>query len=335
MNKEQILKMKEECLFPDTCKNSEFTETHISWIVLTDHFAFKIKRPVDLDFLDFSTLEKRKLFCHREAELNKRLAPDMYMGVVPITRSLSVEKKPCEGKEIIEYAVQMKRMDNEKEMHKMLQKKQVTQSHLDKLAKTIARFHQNTSIAKNAFDTAGMIKEYAGIINELNNDTKNELLPESYTNTVSQCFEKAKNYLNDHRSYFNERIINDFQRDCHGDLNATNIFLYDDPVIFDCIEFSDKFRFIDVLNDIAFLCVDLDFYDHPEGADSFYRSYLQFAAMKEDENSRKLFSFYKSYRANIRAKVTLISLKEHPDDKQKLEDAKKYINLMSKYVGQL
>jgi len=335
MNKEQILKMKDECLFPDTCENSKLLETHISWIVLTDHFAFKIKRPVNLPFLDFSTLEKRIHFCNRELELNRRLAPDMYRGVVPITRSLLAED-PKDKKEIIDYAVQMKRMDSDKEMHKMLQKKQVTKNHLTKLAKTIARFHQSSTIVKNAFNTAGMIEEYAQLTNVLNNNKKTQtLIPASYKDTVLQCIEKVKNYLNDNRSFLNDRILNDFQRDCHGDLNATNIFLYDEPVIFDCIEFNDEFRFIDVLNEIAFLCVDLDFYDHREACELFYRSYLKFAGMKEDKNARKLFNFYKSYRANIRAKVTLISLEEHPDDQQKADDAKRYINLMDEYAEQL
>jgi uncharacterized protein len=334
MNKEQVLRMKDECRFPDTCHNSSFFETHISWIVLTDHLAFKIKRPVKLDFLDFSTLEKRKYFCHREIELNKRLAPDMYMGVKPITRSLSLEE-PGEEDEIIDYAVQMRRMNNDKQMHTMLEKAQVTRAHLGKLAKIIAGFHKNATVVKNAFNTARMIDEYAGLRNEINYHSNNNKIPEPYINSVSECFEKAKNYLNNNRSFLNDRILDDFQRDCHGDLNATNIFLYDEPVIFDCIEFSDEFRFIDVLNEIAFLCVDLDFYNHQKDSEFFYRSYLNFAGMKEDDNTHRLFVFYKSYRANIRAKVSVISLKENPDNAKLLEDARKYIDLMKEYAEHL
>lgn len=324
--------MKDECLFPDTCKNSAISETHISWIVLTDNFAFKVKRPVKLSFLDFSILEKRKYFCHREVELNKRLASDMYMGVVPITKSLSVEE-PGDKNEIMDYAVQMKRMDNDKEMHKMLEKNQVTQSHLKNLAKTIARFHQNTQIVKNAFNTAGMIEDFSDINNVLKENEQYQLLPASSKDIVLQCIEKSKKYLNDNRDFLNERVINGFQRDCHGDLNATNIFLYDDPVIFDCIEFSDEFRLIDVLSEIAFLCVDLDFYDHEEAGDFFYRKYLQFVGMKENENTHKLFNFYKSYRANIRAKVTMLSIKKKTDNEKKIKHIKKYIDVMNNYCN--
>ena len=336
MDKEQILKMQEECLFPDSCQNSAFTETHISWIVITDQYAFKVKRPVTLPFLDFSTPEKRKFYCNQEVKLNRRLAPDMYLGIVPITSSLSTGKMDQDSDDdIIDYAVQMKRMDNKKEMHKMLAENKVTEEHLEKLARKIAQFHQNTQIVKNAFNTAGMINEFAAIRDVLDDDTGNQLISVESKKIVNNCIEKSKNYLNENRSFLNDRILNDFQRDCHGDLNATNIFLYEDPVIFDCIEFNDDFRYIDILNEIAFLCVDLDFYDYEQAGDVYYRNYLQFAGMKEDENSRKLFSFYKSYRANIRAKVTLISYKEHPEDKQKLQDAKRYINLMNKYFGRL
>ncbi len=144
---------------------------------------------------------------------------------------------------------------------------------------------------------------------------------------------KRLKYLNDNRDFLNERVINGFQRDCHGDLNATNIFLYDDPVIFDCIEFSEEFRLIDVLSEIAFLCVDLDFYDHEKAGDFFYRNYLQFAGMKEDENDHKLFNFYKSYRANIRAKVTILSIKKRTDNEKKIRHIKKYIDLMNNYCN--
>jgi uncharacterized protein len=334
MDKEQIIKMKEECLFPDNCENSAFTETHISWIVLTDQYAFKVKRPVKFSFLDFSTTDKRKHYCLQEVKLNKRLAPDMYLGVIPITKSLTADESKND-EDFIDYAVQMKRMDNDKEMHKLLEDSKVTKKDMENLARKIAQFHKDTKIVKNAFNTSGMIDEFTDIRNVLDNDSENQLIFSDQKDVVLRCIDKTKNFLNENRSLLNDRIIDGFQRDCHGDLNATNIFLYEDPVIFDCIEFNDEFRFIDVLNEIAFLCVDLDFYQHQENGDFFYRSYLKFAGMQENENSRKLFSFYKSYRANIRAKVTLISLKEHPDDTQKSKDVKKYIDLMDEYIGQL
>lgn len=330
MNRDQINTLKKKCLFPDTCKNSSLTETHISWVLLTDNYAFKIKRPVKFSFLDFSTLEKRKFFCNKELELNSRLAPEMYIRVIPIKNDVLQTKENNKDDDIIDYAVQMKRMDNAREMDKLLKKNKVKESQLEKLAKKIASFHKNTDIIKGAFDTNGFQEEYSDILSVL--DNINIKIEKSLKDKVNHCIEKSNKYLNKIRSYNNERIINGFLRDCHGDLNASNIFLYSDPVIFDCIEFNEAFRHIDILNEIAFLCVDIDFYAGKNLSDAFYKSYLQAFGMEEDEISKGLFYFYKSYRANIRAKVTLISMNEHPDDKEKLKHAKKYIELMNKYA---
>jgi uncharacterized protein len=315
MDKEQIIQMKEECLFPDNCENSAFIETHISWIVLTDQYAFKVKRPVKLSFLDFSTTEERKHYCLQEVKLNKRLAPDMYLGVIPITKSLIAEESDNDD-DIIDYAVQMKRMNNDKEMHKLLEDGKVTEKQLEKLAQKIAQFHRGTQIVKNAFNTSGMIDDFTDISDILDDDPDNQLISSDHKEIVMRCTEESKKYLNANRSLFNERIINGFQRDCHGDLNATNIFLYDDPVIFDCIEFNDAFRYIDVMNEIAFLCVDLDFYGSKELSDFFIKSYKESFEMKDSDMPEPLFNFYKCYRANIRAKVTLLSLSEYPEDKK-------------------
>ena len=332
MNKEQIIKMKEECLFPDNCENSAFTETHISWIVLTDQYAFKVKRPVKLSFLDFSTTKKRKHYCLQEVKLNKRLAPDMYLGVIPVTKSLIAEKTNNDD-DIIDYAVQMKRMDNDKEMHKLLEDSKVTKKDMEKLARKIAQFHKDTQTVKNAFNTTGMIDEFTDINNVIDEDAENQLISADYKKIVYQCIDKSKKYLNENRSLFNERIINGFQRDCHGDLNATNIFLYDDPVIFDCIEFNDDFRYIDILSEIAFLCVDLDFYGSRDLSSLFVKNYKQSFEIKDIDMPDSLFNFYKCYRANIRAKVTLLSMSEDPDDKNKQKDVEGFIKLMEDYSG--
>lgn len=333
MDKEQILKIKDECLLPDTCnQHSALYETHISWVVLTDQYAFKIKRPVKLSFVDFSTLEKRKYFCHQEVELNRRLAPEMYLDVYPVTRKMiqgKIDSDEEDQDEIIDYAVQMKRMDNDRQMDKMLKENQVNEDHISALALKIARFHKNTRIVKNAFNTSRFQKEYADIETELTEI--NQRLGTGWGEKVSICKRKAYDFLNNHRSYCNDRILNDFQRDCHGDLNASNILLYKDPVIFDCIEFNEDYRIIDVLNDIAFLCVDLDFYGKSNLGNLLYQQYLEAFGAEEDELSQKLFAFYKSYRANIRAKVSLIHLVENPHQDQNAAPVKKYIDLMEAY----
>ncbi|MFW6222111.1 MAG: hypothetical protein ACOC3T_00720, partial [Bacteroidota bacterium] len=155
---------------------------------------------------------------------------------------------------------------------------------------------------------------------------------------VKKAVEKSTTYLNTNRSLMNERIISGFQRDCHGDFNAHNIFLYEDPVIFDCIEFSKDLRHIDLLNEIAFLCVDLDFYDRQDLSGLFYNQYLEFMELDQGADEDRLFNYYKSYRANIRATVTILHEKnktEHERKKITLNDIKKYLLLMDSYLAEV
>lgn len=329
MNREQIDKLLESCPFQDQCHDPGFFETHISWVILTDHYAFKIKRPVKYSFLDFSTLRKRRHYCEEEVELNRRLAPEMYLGVIPITEGL-LER---EGTKIIEYAVQMKRMDNSLEMDRLLKEGKLDPSGLERLAEKIARFHQHTRIIKNAFDTTGFQEKFADLLTV--RDTVQKKLGDPWVEKIDACAERSNVFLNSSRNYFNQRIITNFRRDCHGDLNASNIFLYEDPVVFDCIEFNKEYRHIDVLNEIAFLCVDLDFFGYRDLSEHFYRSYLEALGVEEDDQSGELFMYYKSYRANVRAKVTAISIQKTSGNGREVEDLKRYISLMDDYCSAL
>ncbi|MFO7932758.1 MAG: hypothetical protein R6U78_01645 [Bacteroidales bacterium] len=333
MNREQIDQLVENCGFPDQCNDTRVYETHISWVILTDRYAFKVKRPVKYSFLDFSSPDRRKYFCEQEVVLNRRLAPGMYLGVIPITEEMLKGKKNGEegaGEEQpLEYAVQMKRMDNEKEMDRLLKDGRVESAHLDKLAAKIAGFHRDTRIIKNVFDTTGFQDTFADLLTE--GDFIGQTLGDDMAEKVRKCVDHSNAFLNASRNYFNQRIITGFRRDCHGDLNASNIFLYDDPVIFDCIEFNKEFRHIDVLNEIAFLCVDLDFFGDHRMSDHFYDQYLKALGAENNEDSRRLFMYYKSYRANVRAKVTALSAKQKEENSQEMEDLKQYLTMMDRY----
>ena len=124
-----------------------------------------------------------------------------------------------------------------------------------------------------------------------------------------------------------------FHRDGHGDLNSRNIFLYDEPLIFDCIEFNAEFRQIDVLDEIAFLCMDLDFFEKERLSELFFKKYSEYAGIENSRATQRLFTYYKSYRANIRAKVTLLNAKKKESGglSGKLDEARKYLGLMERY----
>lgn len=331
MDKKQVKKIVDNCSLPGDCSHAELKETHISWIILTKQFAYKIKRPVQYSFLDFSTPEKRKFFCMEELQLNRRLEPEMYLDVLPVTETPAiVEGEP--KTEVIDYALKMTRMDNSREMDVMLLENKVTEQHIEKLAKKIVRFHKNARVVKNAFHTLDFHGKFADLQNHAG--LVSEKLGEVWKQKIDECVDRSFNYLNSIRSFSNERVISGFHRDCHGDLNARNIFLYDEPVVFDCIEFNREYRKIDVLNDIAFLCVDLDFFGRQDLSEQFYKKYLKYSGTEDTTEIRDLFYYYKSYRANIRAKVTLISITKMKDQsiEKELADVKKYIGLMVGYL---
>jgi aminoglycoside phosphotransferase family enzyme len=330
MNRKQIDSLAKVCPIESDFEDAAVIETHISWVLLSDLHAYKIKRPEKYSFLDFSTLEKRRYYCEREVELNCRTAPDMYKGVWPVTQHMLGTGENSDA--VADYAVHMRRMDNDLEMDTLLRRKKVRDLDIVKLAGTIARFHSNAEVVREPFDAGGFQKQYNDI-RSVQSIVK-KLLGDTAWNTVEHCLARSEKYLNAHRDYFNDRVVSGFRRDCHGDLKACNIFLYDEPVIFDCIEFNDSYRQIDVLNDIAFLCVDLDFYKSRLG-DVLYQSYIESFGTKDDDETRRRWMYYKSYRANIRAKVAAIGSEKTQEASSAADAIKRYLDLMHLYTQSL
>ncbi len=333
MDREQVEELMNSGSLPGTGDQLSLKETHISWVILTRQYAFKIKRPVKYSFLDFSSLAGRKYYCREELRLNKRFAPEMYLKVLPVTGNMLKGTNDAAGKEIVDFAVQMKRMDNKREMDNLLRSDKVTDKHIDKLAEKIAGFHKRVNVIKKAFDKDMFQKKYADIksvVPYLKKTNKREL-----ENKINACIERSGLFIRNNEKLLVNRINNGYHKDCHGDLNTRNIFLYDDPVIFDCIEFNQEFRQIDILSDIAFLCVDFDFFGKKNFSELFYHKYCEYFGEMERSDTRRLFAYYKSYRANVRAKVTLISAEKagDNDNAKLLDDAGKYVDLMETYTG--
>jgi len=332
MNEKEIKKIMESCGLPDSCKNIELKETHISWVILTDNYAFKIKKPVSFSFLDFSGLEERKYYCEEELALNRRLEPEIYLEVIPVTKGMLT--KEGDNEEIVDYTVKMKRLDNSKEMISMLDRDEVHREHIEALAEKIADFHRKARIIKNAFDTTGFQEKFADIESQL--PVIKERFGKEKKDMVTDCLKKSHSYLNRNRSFFNDRIIFGHRKDIHGDLNATNIFLYDEPVIFDCIEFDKEYRQIDIMNEVAFLCVDLDFYEKQDLREYFTNKYYEFYGIKENTKQREMFNYYKAYRANVRAKISLIdALEKKKNNEKEIKNAKRYLDLMNEYFNEI
>jgi aminoglycoside phosphotransferase family enzyme len=332
MTKEQINRLISKGVFPDDSGKRELIETHISWVILCDQFVYKIKKPVHYSFLDFSTLEMRKHFCIREIELNKRLSENIYLDVQPIRRWQRIFIIGGNEGTIVDYAVKMNKMDREKQMDNLLVGNKVTAYDMKNLAEKIAFFHKHTGIIykkdlldiNEKFNDLGAEKEYLA-----------KRLGNKYKRIISHAIEGSDLFLEKNKELLTSRVNEGFFRDCHGDLHSKNIFLLPAPLPFDCIEFNDDFRQIDVLNEVAFLCMDLDAFGRKDLSSLFLHYYNQFFYTMKTSRDCSLFIYYKAYRANIRAKVNSLrakSTKNNMDKTKALAASEKYLQLMNSYL---
>ncbi len=319
--------------YPEDAGKIELVQTHISFVFLTKNFVYKVKKAVNFGFLDFSTLDKRRLFCEKELELNGRLCPDIYLKVVSINKS-SVIKVEGDG-ETVEYALKMKRLPQEKIMTVLLHENKVDNKTIDALAKIIARFHSKaqTTAEINEFGSIKIIKTNWDENFAQTKKYIDKTLPEAeYTFLES----KINGFMAANTAIFESRIRDRRIRDCHGDLHSGNIFITDKICIFDAIEFNDRFRYSDVASDVAFLAMDLDFQHRPDLADYLIKRYT---AYSKDRELTKVLEFYKCYRAYVRGKVISFKL-DDPNVSQEekaaaTKEAQAYFRLAAEYAKKM
>jgi len=319
--------------YPEDTDKIELIQTHISFVFLTKKFVYKVKKAVNFGFLDFSTLAKRRFFCEKELELNRRLCPDIYLKVVPINKS-NVIKIEGSG-ETVEYALKMKRLPQEKIMTVLLSEGKVGNRTIDDLAKIIVQFHSK-ALTNNEINAFGSLKIIKANWDENFAQTK-KYINQTITEAEYQFVEnKINNFMDTNNALFESRIRNDKIRDCHGDLHSGNIFLTDKICIFDAIEFNDRFRYSDVASDVAFLAMDLDSRQRSDLADYFIEKYV---AYSKDQELTKVLPFYKCYRAYVRGKVISFKL-DDPDISRKekagaAKEARAYFKLGVEYAKKM
>jgi hypothetical protein len=281
-------------------------QTHISWVFIASPFVFKVKKAVNLGFLDFSTLEKRRYFCRREIELNRRLCPEIYLQAVPIYETNSGFSFKPPG-EIVEYAVKMKELPRGWFLNELLEKNLVGEKEIDRVISVLRQFYQA--------ETSTPEIEQWGAPEKLKISTdENFAQVEPFVaKTISPgAFEAIRHYTNcfyvANKNLFRERIQHHRILDCHGDLRLDHVHLTPEATtIFDCIEFNDRFRFIDIANDLGFLAMDFDF----AGRSDLGNLLLRNAALElGDAGMPRLANFYKCYRAFVRGKVESIQATE-------------------------
>lgn len=278
-------------------------ETHISWVILTGSYAYKIKKPVDFGFLDYSSLEKRKSFCELELQLNQTMASNIYLEVVAIRGDTAHPTFSGSGP-IIEYALKMREFPQQNLFNQLLEDNKLTLSHIDQLAQILADFHAKTD--HKSPDNLGTPEQ----VHELVIQNFEQMLPlvttDAERNKLRELQAAAQQQWQHWYKVFEERKQHGAIRACHGDVHLGNIVLLDDkPVIFDCIEFNEALRWTDVMADVAFLLMDLHDHQQYQFANHLLNRYLEITG---DYIGLAILPYYLAYRAMVRAKVNLFQL---------------------------
>ncbi|MCQ0169022.1 hypothetical protein DN388_18900 [Pseudomonas sp. S12(2018)] len=330
MSQALIAALQNPALFAHPVKEFQVIETHISWVLLTGEYAYKIKKPMNFGFLDFTELSGRAHFCAEELRLNQRLTDDLYLEVLPITGSVEAPQLGGDGAPI-EYALKMRQFPQNQMLSTLQANGELTAAHIDQMARQIAQFH--------------LAAPKVAVEHPLGT-------PDSVMAPVEQNFEQIRPFLSDKadlvqldalqawarsnfdrlHGLFETRKAEGFIRECHGDIHLGNATLIDGKVvIFDCIEFNEPFRLTDVYADTAFLAMDLE----DRGLKSLARRFIsQYLEITGDYAGLELLNFYKAYRALVRAKVALFSMPADADGVQRattLRQYRNYANLAESY----
>ncbi len=282
----------------------ELRETHISWVLMGRERVYKIKKPVRFSFLDFSTFERRRFFCGEEVRLNRRLSPDVYLGVVRITEGTGGPEIGGEGR-TIEHAVEMRRLDESKKMDALLKEGKVDEGDIGRLAGAVADFHRKAEPAAGYGSPETALAQAA----DLGNFRETIEKATGLGAWVDRLLSRSAAFVKRNRGLMKRRMEEGHVRDCHGDLHSGNVFLQEGIRIIDCIEFSPDFRCIDVASDLAFMAMDLDYAGRDDLSGRLVEEYLRH---KPDEGLEQLLPFYKCYRANVRAKIAAIDFQAAP-----------------------
>ncbi|WP_404785527.1 AAA family ATPase [Altericista sp. CCNU0014] len=287
----------------------QLLQTHISYILLTGEYAYKIKKPIDLGFLDFTSPEKRRHFCQEELRLNRRLSPELYLGVLPVVDNEDQYSFGVDDTEqlVADYALQMRQFPQDMLLSQLFQDGKLTPEMVQQLARQVAAFHTSagTNPEVTAYGRVASIQQvatnnYAISAAFIGTSQTQQQLDE--TRTFTDCF------FDRHADWFAQRQIEGKIRECHGDLHLNNVCVYRDKIqIFDCIEFNQEFRNIDVIYDAAFLVMDLAFRGRADLANLFLNTYLE---QTGDYRGAALLPLYLSMRAYIRGNVNSLALND-------------------------
>lgn len=325
-----IAALQNPALYPHPVDGFKVIETHISWVILTGSYAYKMKKPVDFGFLNFTELAARKHYCEEELRLNQRMAPDLYLKVLPVTGSVEAPEIGGDGTPI-EYLLQMREFPQAQLMAEVQARGELTDRHIDALATQIAGYH--LSIPHVAADHPLNSAEAIVAPMRQNFEQIRPLLTEQADlQQLDALIDWTETSIARLQPLLEQRSQRGFIRECHGDLHLGNATIIDDKVVlFDCIEFNEPFRLIDIACDAAFLAMDLEDRGLKCQARRFINGWLE---QTGDYAAVELLNLYKAYRAVVRAKVNLFRLYQEQDPVQRrvvLRQYRSYANLAESY----
>jgi aminoglycoside phosphotransferase family enzyme len=317
--------------YPEKPGRVETVETHMSWVFLTDRYAYKMKKPVRYDFLDFSTLALRRHNCEEEVRLNRRLAADVYLGAVAIVRDVRGGMRLGGEGEPVEWLVKMRRLPAERMLDAVIRRRALREPDIRRLASLLVRFYLACSPAGLG---AEQYRTELGAAIELN---RAELSPSQYDiphALIVAVHGAQSGFLRRQATLFDARVAAGKIIEGHGDLRPEHVCLLPEPVVIDCLEFSRRLRLVDPVDELAFLSMECERLAAPQVGEWLLDTYRQ---VTQDRPPATLVNFYKSYRASLRARFAIAHLRDlDPADWPKWRhSAVEYLRMAERYGAQL
>ena len=313
----------------------ELRQTHISYVFLAGPYVYKVKKAVKFPFLDYSTLENRRHFCDVELRLNRRLAPNTYLKTVAICRahgSFYLDEKITDPEHIVEYAVKMNRLPEDRMLTSLIRDESVKPEHIAEIAKKLAAFHKKAAIEQSA--RFGSPQAIASRVRDNFRETRRFIGRTLDKSNFERIQDYSEGFLKENSNLLERRVAEGHVREGHGDLRAEHVCLVNDIEIFDCIEFDEALRYNDVASELGFLSMDLDFLGEADFSAELESAY---ASAARDPGMAPLLPFYKCYRAYVRGKVeSLKSDEQDVDDDERRKaalQALRYFLLATRYAN--
>lgn len=316
--------------YPDPTDRVECVETHISWVFLTQRRVYKLKKPVRFDFLDYSTVQRRKQACEAEVQLNRRLAPHTYLGVMPLVRNRFGQLQLGGSGTPVDWVVVMRRLNADRSLEALIRSGRITLAQVGQLADRLADFYRRLPpLTIRAQEYRQRIEDHV----RANHTVLCTAADELDTDAVKRLYSGQLRILTLRPEWLDNRVCDGRVVEGHGDLRPDHIYFQPGPIVIDCIEFNAEFRQLDVLDELSFLAMECDI----RQAGWIGRQVLErYRQTNGDQPPEELLAFYQCYRATVHAKVAALRAAQHPADPQTAwNQARQYVQLADSYAAGL